>query len=233
MGQILLIRHGQATTHGSDYDRLTPLGERQSRLLGAWFARVGRGAGRHVTGTLTRHRQTFEGYLDGLGAPGSAEAAVEAGFDEFDFVDVLARHDPRFTDFASIVGFMSAAADPARTFREVFGAAVAAWVSSGEAGGYRESWPAFRARVTGAVTRLAADLGEGEEAMVFTSGGAIAVVCVEVLGVDPARVFELNAATINTGVTRLAVDGGRVTLGGFNAVPHLELPREPGLITRR
>jgi hypothetical protein len=50
---------------------------------------------------------------------------------------------------------------------------------------------------------------------------------------DPARVFDLNAATINTGVTRLAVDGGRITLAGFNAVAHLELPGEPGLITRR
>lgn len=233
MGQILLVRHGQATTHGTDYDRLTPLGERQSRLLGAWFARIGRGTGRYVTGTLLRHRQTLDGFLDGLGRPASAAPVVDAGFDEFDFVDVLARHDPRFTDFASIVAFMTRAADPARTFREVFGAAVVAWVRSGEGGGYRESWPAFRARVLGGLTRLAEGLGDAEEAMVFTSGGAIAVACADVLGVDAARVFDLNAATINTGVTRLSVDGGRITLGGFNAAAHLELPGESGLITRR
>lgn len=232
MGRILLVRHGQATTQGDDYDLLTPLGERQSRLLGAWFARVGRGAGRSVTGSLLRHRQTHLGFLDGLDAAAAAPI-VDAGFDEFDFVDVLSRFDGRLTDFSTIVAFMTAAEDPARTFREVFGAAVGAWVASGETGGHRESWPAFRARVVAALDSLAADLGADEEAMVFTSGGVIAAICTHVLGVDGSRFFDLNAATINTGVTRLTVDDGRLALAGFNAAAHLEWPGEPGLVTRR
>ena len=38
---LLLVRHGQASFGKSDYDRLSPGGHRQARLLGADLARRG------------------------------------------------------------------------------------------------------------------------------------------------------------------------------------------------
>ena len=40
MGQILLVRHGQASWGAADYDVLSPLGERQAAALGACLAGV-------------------------------------------------------------------------------------------------------------------------------------------------------------------------------------------------
>ncbi|MFQ5527850.1 MAG: hypothetical protein ACE5GX_16530 [Thermoanaerobaculia bacterium] len=38
MSRVLLVRHGQASAGSADYDRLSELGERQSRLLGRHWA---------------------------------------------------------------------------------------------------------------------------------------------------------------------------------------------------
>jgi broad specificity phosphatase PhoE len=41
VGVILLVRHGQASFGGADYDVLSPSGERQARRLGAALAARG------------------------------------------------------------------------------------------------------------------------------------------------------------------------------------------------
>ena len=40
MGQILLVRHGQASWGADDYDVLSPLGEEQSAVVGSTLASV-------------------------------------------------------------------------------------------------------------------------------------------------------------------------------------------------
>ncbi len=58
MGQIYLVRHGQASFGSANYDQLSALGGEQARLLGEWFANCGQRFDRLVTGDLQRHRQT-------------------------------------------------------------------------------------------------------------------------------------------------------------------------------
>lgn len=41
MSQILLVRHGQASWGSADYDVLSPLGEKQSAVLGEALAARG------------------------------------------------------------------------------------------------------------------------------------------------------------------------------------------------
>ena len=41
MSVVLLVRHGQASFGAEDYDRLSALGEEQSRLLGSSLAARG------------------------------------------------------------------------------------------------------------------------------------------------------------------------------------------------
>ena len=52
--RLLLIRHGQASFGASDYDRLSPLGQRQSRLLGEYFRRIGYTPAAWYCGSLRR-----------------------------------------------------------------------------------------------------------------------------------------------------------------------------------
>ena len=64
MGDIILVRHGQANSHATteeDYDRLSDLGKTQSNWLGAWLRAHEYTFDHVVSGTLKRHRQTVSG----------------------------------------------------------------------------------------------------------------------------------------------------------------------------
>ena len=63
MGEIILVRHGQANsaaTTEEDYDRLSPLGWDQARLLGDWLRAHDYAFDHILSGTLRRHRETAE-----------------------------------------------------------------------------------------------------------------------------------------------------------------------------
>ena len=64
MGEIILVRHGQANsaaTTEEDYDRLSSLGHEQAKLLGQWMRAHDYAFDHVVSGTLRRHRETVEG----------------------------------------------------------------------------------------------------------------------------------------------------------------------------
>ena len=60
MGNVFMIRHGQASAFEENYDRLSTLGERQARLLGETWARRGFKPDRVFTGPRMRHERTAE-----------------------------------------------------------------------------------------------------------------------------------------------------------------------------
>ena len=59
MGQLYLVRHGQASLGADDYDQLSPLGARQAQRLGEHWRAQGLRFDAVFTGTLKRHRQTL------------------------------------------------------------------------------------------------------------------------------------------------------------------------------
>jgi broad specificity phosphatase PhoE len=52
MGNLYLVRHGQASFGAADYDNLSELGQRQSVRLGEYFAGKGLQFDAVITGTL-------------------------------------------------------------------------------------------------------------------------------------------------------------------------------------
>ena len=87
MTVLLLVRHGQASWGEADYDRLSPRGVEQSRLLGAALA--GRAVRPDVVlrGSLRRHRQTADAAIEGAGW--EVPVVEDAGWDEFDHMRTL------------------------------------------------------------------------------------------------------------------------------------------------
>ncbi|MGZ7244367.1 histidine phosphatase family protein, partial [Streptococcus pyogenes] len=73
MGNLYLVRHGQASFGAADYDQLSELGHQQCRHLGAYWRECGQHFDAVFTGTLRRHAQSLagiaEGYGNGLLAP--------------------------------------------------------------------------------------------------------------------------------------------------------------------
>jgi phosphohistidine phosphatase SixA len=65
MGELVLIRHGQANSAANDedgYDRLSDLGHQQARWLGDWLRAHEAPFDRVLMGSLRRHRETAEAW---------------------------------------------------------------------------------------------------------------------------------------------------------------------------
>ncbi len=225
MGVVLLVRHGQASFGADDYDVLSPTGWEQARLLGAWLA--GRGVVPDVVlrGDLRRHRETAEGMVAGAASAGTAwspPAEVDAGWNEFDHLAVIAALDRSGSD-------LPAGELDRRQFQQAFELATARWTAGADDQDYPETWSAFVARVGSSLARAAASAGPGGTVVVVSSGGPIAVACAELVdpdGDDPATRARLwsrfNTVTVNSSVSRVVVGSTGRRLLTFNEHPHLE-----------
>jgi broad specificity phosphatase PhoE len=213
MGQLLLVRHGQASFGSEDYDALSPLGFEQSRLLGRALGARGITVDAVVHGTMRRHRETAETCAAAAGWSGVA--TVDAGWDEFDFLSVLAAHPQEH-----------AGPEPTKAeFQRWFEEATAAWIA-GEDRPFDETFAGFSARVHDALERTAV-LAERGTVAVFSSGGPIAWAVAEVLadGGSGARAdlwTRLNRMAVNSALTRLVSGSRGLNLLTYNDQSHLD-----------
>jgi broad specificity phosphatase PhoE len=213
MGQVLLVRHGQASFGSDDYDVLSDLGERQAAVLGRSLAARGTDPSAVLHGQMVRQRRTAEVLADAAGWTLPLEC--DADWDEMDHLEVLSRH-PAPSD------------DPSpREFQAWFEAATDRWIT-GAADDYAESFATFTGRVEAALRRAADRDGT---VVVVTSGGPVSWVVAQLLGADTGTYRRLAAVVVNTGVTKLVTGRRGLTLVSFNEHAHLEA--EPGLLTYR
>jgi broad specificity phosphatase PhoE len=235
MGQILLVRHAQASFGSADYDRLSALGVEQARLLGAWIARRGRRIDLTVTGNLKRHRQTAEACIAVLPAElkPAAGGRLEAGFDEYDADEILLRHRPEFADPARLQRHLDEGGNPRRAFHGLFSAAMRRWMQGAHDAEYRESWKAFCGRCVAALNRVVEQAGPSRTSIVFTSGGPIAAICQHLLELPDQRAFDLNVSLVNGAVTGLLYQRGRISVSYFNNFAYLEQTGDARVITYR
>lgn len=235
MGQIYLVRHGQASFGSANYDQLSTLGYEQARLLGQWFANCRQGFQRVVCGGMQRHRQTADTCLAELPKAllADTEWLTDPGFAEFDHLEVLLRHCPESAEPAGFKLFMAQHAEPKRAFEQVFHGAMLRWMGGEQDVDYAESWPAFRARCVAALERLVATAEQGESTIVFTSGGTISAICQHVLGLADQQVLEMNWGLANGAVTKLQHRPGKISLSYLNNFAHLEWLGEAGAVTYR
>ncbi|WP_336366329.1 histidine phosphatase family protein [Marinobacter sp. C2H3] len=229
MATIYLIRHGQASFGKDNYDQLSPTGWAQGRVLGRWLAgKVAAGAA--FGGGLQRHRETLEALGEGYGQPLPALQTLP-GLDEFDHMQVVERFRPEWADRGAMARDLAASGKPARTFQKAYEAAMVRWTSGDHDSDYTESWLGFQARVLAALDELVAR-ADGQDALVATSGGPIAVITKQLLGLSDDKTLAINNVIANTSVSRVLYSGSRRSLAVFNNYSHLEA-EDPALVTFR
>jgi broad specificity phosphatase PhoE len=235
MGQVLLVRHGQARFGADDYDRLSDLGREQARLLGDWLAARARRLDCAVTGSMRRHRETAEACLARMPEElrPMDDWRADAGFDEYDADEVVLCHRPEFADSAALRAHVRASGDPRRTFQGLFAPAMSRWMCGEHDRDYRESWQAFVARCVAALKRITDDSTPSRRVVVFTSGGPIAAICQHLLGLDPKRTLDVNTVLVNCATTGLLYQPYMVSLAYLNNYAHLEQSGDPGMVTYR
>lgn len=242
MTTVYLVRHGQASFGAADYDQLSPLGERQSDLLGRWWKQTGRNIESVAMGAMKRHRQTAEACLNALGAEGS-DRSIDPGFNEYDHEGILRIHRPDLGDHVAVGRYLVEQAeqgvDPKRASQRVFMEAIARWTSGEHDADYPESWIAFKQRCIDATHQAASQARERghTSVVVFTSGGPIAAITQAAMGVPDTNAFDLAWALMNAGVTQLNVRpttrANNLRLAHFNNVAHLDVACDPALLTFR
>lgn len=234
MGQIFLVRHGQASFGKSNYDQLSELGYEQARLLGQWYANTHQRFHKVINGGMARHRQTADACMGALPKKllVDTEWITDEDFAEFDHHEVLLRHCPEFADAAAFKALLAAHVDPPRALEHLFRAAMQRWMSGWHDGDYSETWPDFRRRCVRALERLDTDSSK-QTTIVFTSGGVIAALMQHLLGLQDFQVMELNWTLANAAVTKLMQRPGQFTLSYLNNYAHLEWLGQPGAVTYR
>lgn len=219
MGQVLLVRHGQASWDGDDYDVLSERGHEQARLLGAALAARGIRPDVVVGGGMRRHRETVDNVVSG-GGWGQVDVELDAGWDEYDHVSMLAQVPTSFAGEKPTAG----------EFQAWMEQATDRWIRGEHAEDYHEPFAEFTARVEAALRRTVG--GAGGTTLVVTSGGPISWVTASLLGGGATLWSRLNVVCVNSGVTKLVTGRRGVTLVSFNEHTHLE-GRDPELLTYR
>ncbi len=157
MGSIYLIRHGQASFGAENYDVLSPVGIRQSQVLGAYLAELGLSFDRCVSGELMRQKDTAQHVLGqyteaGLDTP---DVQLDSAFDEFDaegviraLIPAMLEEEPQALDI-----LRDAAANPAG-FQRLFNLITRRWLSGNHDTPGLQSWQAFVTRVEAGLKRI-------------------------------------------------------------------------------
>ena len=209
MGQLLLVRHGQASWDGEDYDVLSERGHEQGHRLGAALASRGIRPDLVVSGGMRRHRETVENIVAGAGLD-SGSVELDPGWDEYDHLSMLAQVPTSFAGDKPTAG----------EFQAWMEQATDRWIRGGNAEDYHEPFGAFTGRVDAALHRAVG--GTRGTTVVVTSGGPISWVCASLLGGGASLWSRLNVVCVNAGVTKLITGRRGVTLVSFNEHTHLE-----------
>lgn len=206
MSAVYLVRHGQASFGQADYDVLSPVGERQAKVVGEELAARGVRPAVVLSGTLLRQRRT-------------AEIAVGA-------VDC----DARWNEYDHL-GLVTSLVDPLptdpRLFQSALDEALLLW-ARGSAAGSAGTYADFAAAGVAALDAAAS----GGTAVVFTSGGVIAALCAGLLGLGPEGLVALNRVVVNGAITKVVVGRSGSSLVSFNEHGHFEGDRRE-LLTYR
>ena len=239
MSRLLLVRHAQASFLEHTYDKLSPLGETQSRLLGEFWARHKLHFDRVASGPCVRQKDTAAivaaAYRKvNLTFP---ELQVMPEFDEYQGEDVLRKSLPELTKADAGIRDLHAAFQGAatseekrRTFQRMFEAVVGKWVDGEITLQDVESWPDFCVRVNRGLSRITSGSMPGERVVIFSSGGPIGAAMQRALNLSPRDTLRVTWMSRNCSYSEFLARGDRFTLSAFNAFPHLD---DPALLTYR
>ncbi|MFZ3118262.1 MAG: histidine phosphatase family protein [Variovorax sp.] len=222
MGHLYLVRHGQASFGADDYDQLSALGRRQAVRLGAYWRERGMRFDAVITGTLKRHRQTWEGIAEGLGLE-AQDVRPWPGLNEYDSEAVIATIHPEKLQKP----------DTPELYRHHFRLlrdGLGAWMAGRTAPAGMPSYADFLAGVTTALDHVRAE-HHGAKVLVVSSGGPISTAVGHVLGTPPETTIELNMRIRNTAVTEFVFTPKRHMLLTYNTLPHLDGPDDEDMVS--
>lgn len=217
MKTLHLVRHGQASWHGEEYDELTDLGRRQATVVGAALAERRIRPDLVVSGALRRQRDTA--LLASRAAGWQSDLEVDERWAEFDHVDLVARFDPAYRTHGDLARALTETDGDQLVSRLMVGS-MARWVAA--EGEFAETFDQFGARVAAAADGALDRLDDGQAAVVFTSGGVIGALALRALAGQPEQWVRLAISANGAVSTFVELESG-LALGTLNDHGHLQV----------
>jgi broad specificity phosphatase PhoE len=239
VSRLFLVRHGQASFLEADYDKISPLGRRQSQLLGEYWAQRNFRFDRVFTGSRNRQKDTATVVADAYRRAGQPfpSPVVMPEFDEYDGENVLRGAVPELLQSSEECQALHSAftgsrsgPDRVKNFERLFEFVTTKWVNGEIVLPGVEPWTEFCARVNHGISSLIAKCGHGVTAVVFASGGPIGVAIARSLHLSTSDTLRVMWMSRNASYSEFLFSGERFTLSAFNAHPHLD---DPALLTYR
>ncbi len=221
MGQLYLVRHGQASFGADDYDQLSELGRRQAVQLGRYWSKRGWRPDAVLMGSLRRHAQTWEGIAEGAGL--DLQPLVWPGLNEYDSHAVIRTVHPH----------PLARPDTPELYRHHFRLlrdGLAQWMAGTVSPAGMPTYEDFVRGITGALDHVRTH-HQGQKVLIVSSGGPISTAVGHVLGMSPEATIELNMRIRNSAVSEFQFNPKRHTLLTYNTLPHLDDPALADWIT--
>jgi len=239
MGTVTIVRHAQASFLDEDYDRLSPLGERQASALGAYWARTRLRLDYIFSGPRKRHLRTAEIAADAYRRAGLSwpEPVVLPQLDEYKADEVIRRYVPSLIEKQPRIRALNdelmrtkGTPQAAKAAELLFRAVTTMWVRQEFDCGEVENWEKFCQRVNAGFGQMRDNGAKCANVGVFSSAGPTAVGMQAALNVAPVTTLELSWLVRNCSCSEFLFSGERFSLLSFNTVPHLE---EPNMVTFR
>ena len=222
MANIYLIRHAQASFGTENYDRLSVLGCRQAEVLGQYLRECEINFDAIYSGDLERQVTTAK-IASGCQAA-DVPQQLDSRFNEVrldEQLDLLApevaKTRPEIHELAR-KGLKSS-----KDYQKAIEAVFNYWVSPQCTVVGIQSWTDFSTAALAGLTDVIEAQGPGKSVGIFTSGGTIATIVSQVLGLDGEHAYKFFEPSINCSVTRLIYNSRKVSLSYFNDHSYLDL----------
>jgi len=235
MATIYLIRHGQASFGSDNYDQLSDLGRRQARLMGEFLRDTGVVLDAAYSGDLSRQRETAQLAL--ASQPEEVPHSIDARFNEIENDEQIKHLMPQVLERnPKIRALVDKGLSDSKDYQKVIDAVFNFWVSDECDEPAIQSWADYSGGVRDALANVMKEQGGGKTVAVFLSGGTMATIVAQVLGLGGQHTYRFYEPVFNCAVTQLFYSGDRVSLSYFNDCSFLRVlgaQRDETLITYR
>ena len=211
MGNLYLVRHGQASFGATDYDNLSGMGQQQSLRLGQYLRQRDASFDLVLIGRLRRHAQTWQAIAKGGGF--NHTPLVWPGLDEYDSEAIVKAIHPMALKKP----------DTPELYKQHFKLlrdGLRHWMNGTTQPAGMPDYPSFVQGVVSALDYVRAS--NCANVLIVSSGGPISTAVGHVLGTSAETTIELNFRIRNTAITEFSFNPKRHVLLSFNHLPHLD-----------
>lgn len=215
MSTIYLIRHGQASFGAQNYDKLSELGRRQARVVGEYLRDCDIHLDAVYSGDLSRQLETASLALAAL--PKDIPHHIDPRLNEIQNDEQLRCLLPEVIKRQPAVkALVDRGLNSSKDYQKVIDAVFNYWVNPACTDPRIQSWADFSSGAEQSVADIVRVHGSGKTIGIFTSGGTLATIVAQVLGLSGEQTYQFYEPIFNCSVTQLFYSKSKISLSYFN-----------------